>query len=94
MPIEPTEADPPKRQRRWCQFSLRTLFVVVTIVAVACAVCLPMLRVWQNYNSIEERFRRVGKLLEEAGDIPDIGPLCYPPKSQLILVESTGSPSI
>ena len=25
MPTEPTKAEPPKRQRRWFQFSLRTL---------------------------------------------------------------------
>jgi hypothetical protein len=31
------DADPPKRKRRWFQFSLRTLLVVVTLVAVACA---------------------------------------------------------
>jgi hypothetical protein len=44
MQIEPPKADPPKRKRRWFQFSLRTLFVVTTIVGGQCAVCLPMLR--------------------------------------------------
>ena len=31
------KADPPKRQRRWFQFSLRTLMIVVTLLAVVCA---------------------------------------------------------
>lgn len=31
------EAEPPKRKRRWCQFSLRTLMIVMVIVAIPCA---------------------------------------------------------
>ena len=42
------EADPPKRKRRWYQFSLRTLMIIVTIAAVESAVCLPMVREWQE----------------------------------------------
>jgi WD40 repeat protein len=34
MQIEPRNADPPKRKRRWFQFSLRTLLIVVTLLAV------------------------------------------------------------
>ena len=30
---EPIESDPPKRKRRWFQFSLRTLFLVTLFVA-------------------------------------------------------------
>ena len=37
MQAEPPKADPPKRKRRWFQFSLRTLFAVVTATAVTCA---------------------------------------------------------
>jgi Leucine rich repeat len=37
MPTEPTKAAPPKRQRRWCQFSLRTLLVFTLICAIPCA---------------------------------------------------------
>ena len=48
METEPTKAGPPKRKRRWFQFSLRTLMVVMAIVAVQCAVCLPMLREWKE----------------------------------------------
>jgi hypothetical protein len=31
---EPPKAEPPKRKRRWFQFSLRTLLIVVTLLAV------------------------------------------------------------
>jgi len=34
----------PKRRRRWFQFRLRTLFVVVTAAAVASAVCCEIVR--------------------------------------------------
>jgi hypothetical protein len=34
MPSEPPKAEPPKRKRRWFQFSLRTLMIAVAIAAV------------------------------------------------------------
>jgi hypothetical protein len=37
MEAEPSKAEPPKRKRRWFQFSLRTLMIVVTLLAVAVA---------------------------------------------------------
>jgi hypothetical protein len=37
MEADPPKADPPKRKRRWFQFSLRTLMIVVTLLAVPCA---------------------------------------------------------
>ena len=36
MPIEPSNAEPLKRKRRWFQFRLRTLMIGVTLLAVAC----------------------------------------------------------
>jgi hypothetical protein len=48
METEPTKAEPPKRKRRRFQFRLRTLFLAATIVAVQCAVCLSMLKEWQE----------------------------------------------
>ncbi|HEV2972414.1 MAG TPA: hypothetical protein VGY55_20750 [Pirellulales bacterium] len=36
------------------RFSLRMLFAVVTIVAVQCGVCLPMLREWQEQERIRQ----------------------------------------
>jgi hypothetical protein len=37
MEAEPSKTDPPKRKRRWFQFSLRTLLVFTLICAIACA---------------------------------------------------------
>jgi hypothetical protein len=34
MKTEPPKSDPPKRKRRWLQFRLRTLMIVVTLLAV------------------------------------------------------------
>src|ERR1700686_4232221 len=36
MEADPPKADPPKRKRRWFQFSLRSLMIVVTLLAVLC----------------------------------------------------------
>ena len=36
MQTEPPKAEPPKRKRRWFQFSLRTLLIVVAVLAVLC----------------------------------------------------------
>ena len=36
MQPDPPKAEPPKRKRRWFQFSLRSLLVTTFIVAVAC----------------------------------------------------------
>ena len=47
METEPSKAEPPKRKRHWFQFSLRTLFVAMTILALQCAVCFPALKEWQ-----------------------------------------------
>ena len=37
MEAEPPKAEPPKRKRRWFQFSLRTLMIFTLICAVGCA---------------------------------------------------------
>jgi hypothetical protein len=37
MQTEPPKVAPPKRKRRWFQFSLRTLLVGVTLLAIPCA---------------------------------------------------------
>ncbi len=41
MEAEPPKADQPKRKRRWFQFSLRTLMIVVKLLAVARVVVVP-----------------------------------------------------
>jgi hypothetical protein len=63
MEAEPPKAEPPKRKRRWFQFSLRTLFVVTAVVAVQCAVCLPMLREWKLEQEIAKRLAETAGLL-------------------------------
>jgi hypothetical protein len=54
MEAEPIKAEPAKRKRRWFQFRLRTWFVVMTILAVQCAVCLPPFRNWQRRHRVIE----------------------------------------
>jgi hypothetical protein len=48
MEAEPSKADPPKRKRRWFQFSLRTLLIAVAIVCVACDWLDKAATVWQR----------------------------------------------
>ncbi|HEV2971232.1 MAG TPA: hypothetical protein VGY55_14755 [Pirellulales bacterium] len=68
MQSEPPKADSSKHKRRWFQFSLRTLFVVVAIMGVQCGVCLPMLREWQVEQArvkvtLKEKLRLIGLAL-------------------------------
>jgi hypothetical protein len=37
MQTDPPKAKPPKRERRWFQFSLRSLLIGVALLALACA---------------------------------------------------------
>ena len=60
MEAEPPNSDPPKRKRRWFQFSLRTLLAVVTIVAVDCAVCLPILKESQRREAVRRIVATMG----------------------------------
>jgi hypothetical protein len=67
MQIEPSKADPPKRKRRWFQFSLRSLMIVTLVIAVPCAYVG-----WQEKVVRERRaeFKRAvdGRLLEICGN--------------------------
>jgi hypothetical protein len=58
MAANSSNAQTPKL--RWFQFRLRTIFTVVTIVGVQCAVCFPMLREWKSRTSCFEKLRKVG----------------------------------
>src|SRR5207244_259173 len=50
MPSEPPDADPPKRKRRWFQFSLRSLMIFTLICAVASA--------WLGKRVVQKRKER------------------------------------
>ena len=55
MQTEPSKADPPKRKRGWFQFSLRTLMIMVTLLAVACGY------VAREFNTVKARQRWLGE---------------------------------
>jgi hypothetical protein len=54
MQTEPPNPDPPKRKRRWFQFSLRALFVSVTLMAALCPFGVRLLQQWERDREIEE----------------------------------------
>ncbi|HEV2968861.1 MAG TPA: hypothetical protein VGY55_02655 [Pirellulales bacterium] len=66
MQTEPPKADPPKRKRRWFQYRLRTLFLVVTILAVPCGWLANQARI------VEERKALRSWLLDNGGVIEDV----------------------
>jgi hypothetical protein len=55
MQTEPPKADPPKRNRRWFQFSLRDLLALVALAALACAIAFPMIRKRQRNRAIKKK---------------------------------------
>lgn len=60
MDAEPIAATPPKRKRRWCQFRLRTLMIVVVICSVDAA--------WLGRKLDQKRRERAAvKAVEELG---------------------------
>src|SRR5260221_655750 len=59
MQSEPPRADPPKRKRRWFQYSLRTLLIFVTLVGLFCGLivrpALEQRRVVREINALGAR---------------------------------------
>ena len=47
MEAEPIKAEPPKRERRWFQFSRRTLMLLVTLAGVVASWIA-----WRNYKAL------------------------------------------
>jgi hypothetical protein len=63
MQSHATKVDPPKRRRRWFQFSLRTLMIVVTLVAV------PLGYVGWTVKIIRERTDMIAKIRGIGGEV-------------------------
>jgi hypothetical protein len=61
MQDEPSEAEPPKRNRRWFQFSLRSLLIGVTLLAIPVGLtCFREVRVAQRRQSLLDTLRKYG----------------------------------
>jgi hypothetical protein len=58
MPTEPSKTDPPKRKRRWFQFSLRTVLFAITIFSVQCGAWIPLLTESQAKRQRRESIQR------------------------------------
>ena len=55
MESEPPKADPPQRKRRWFQFSLRTLMIGVTLLAVICGYVAKQVQIVRERKTAFER---------------------------------------
>ncbi len=54
------KAEPPKRKRRWYQFSLRTLMIVVTLLAGACAYLGSQAKIVRDRRAMRYEINRTG----------------------------------
>lgn len=85
MQSEPTQVEPPKRRRRWSQFSLRSLMIVVTLFCVAAGWFATQARAVRDrkaalynharfiilYSFLDEQDRRANWPLRQwLGDVP------------------------
>jgi internalin A len=64
MQTEPPQADPPKRKRRWFQFSLRTLMAVVLLVAFCMAIWIVPIK-----NRAERQKAVVAAIIKSGGSV-------------------------
>ena len=60
MEADPLKAEPPKRKRRWFQFSLRTLLIFMLVCAVACAWLGRMIEQKRRERGAVEAIRKAG----------------------------------
>jgi Leucine Rich repeat len=86
MEAEPPQADPPKRKRRWFQFSLRTLMILTLLVCVGMATwVIPM------KNRAERQKAAVAVILKEGGEVDyDYWPLRKEPPGPIWLRKLLG----
>ena len=66
---EPVRGTPPKRKRRWFQFSLRTLLIGVTLLAVQCAYVGWQAKIVRERNTMRAEMKRRGT---ETVDFDDV----------------------
>jgi hypothetical protein len=60
MEAEPPKADAPNRKRRWFQFSLRTLMIVVALVAMLLGYVGSQVRIVKERNGLRDAIVRNG----------------------------------
>ena len=53
MPDTPTTAQPSKPRRRWFQFRLRTLLIVIMMLAILLPIALWLDREWQELRDLD-----------------------------------------
>jgi hypothetical protein len=73
LEAEPTNADAPKRKRRWFQFSLRTLLVGVTLLAAACGYVGWQAKIVRQRQTMLFRNPRFGMMSEQVADDGESG---------------------
>ncbi len=78
METQPTKAQPPKRERRWLQFSLRTLLVSVAGVAIICGWYAAKLRRAADEDAVIAAAERIEGRVEVAYSGPDWLAFIYP----------------
>jgi hypothetical protein len=66
MEAEPPKADPPKRKRRWFQFSLRTLMIGVVLWAIGCWLVFDRVRLLRERD---EAMQKQEQLEREVRDL-------------------------
>jgi hypothetical protein len=75
METNPPKAEPLKRKRRWYQFSLRTLLIVVLIVAIPCALLGRKIERKRRERKAVDAIRKLGGGVDydnlEGPDCPD-----------------------
>jgi Leucine Rich repeat len=74
MQTEPTKADPPKYNRRWFQFSLRTLLIFTTIVAIPCAWLANKMDKKRRDRDAVEAFIKLGARVHYDYEVANAGP--------------------
>jgi hypothetical protein len=79
---EPTKADPPKRKRRWLQFSLRTLLIVTGLVAVICGYIGSQAKIVMERKAALGAIRGRAVILTDKGSTVDPSLFKEPPVEQ------------